>query len=66
MENTISPDDQWAHRAGGIAAILFGVAYISIMALFSLSGANPPERKHGFLKQPNLRRHGWASLVSRC
>ncbi|MCK6582201.1 MAG: hypothetical protein L6Q49_03780 [Anaerolineales bacterium] len=41
MDNTNSPEETWVHRAGGIAAIIFGIAYVSIMALYLPLGGKP-------------------------
>src|SRR5258707_10712806 len=41
MVNTIDPDGKWLYRVGGIAALVFGIAYIVIIALYVPMGAPP-------------------------
>jgi hypothetical protein len=38
---TLDPDGKWLYRAGGIAALIFGFAYIVIMVLYLPMGARP-------------------------
>ncbi len=37
----IDPDGKWLYRAGGISALLFGIAYIIIMMLYGPMGSKP-------------------------
>ena len=37
----VDADERWVHQAGGISAILFGVAYVIIIALYIPMGAPP-------------------------
>jgi hypothetical protein len=41
MDNVVDPDGAWLYRAGGISAIVFGIAYILIIALYVPMGAPP-------------------------
>lgn len=38
---TVDPDGKWLYRVGGASAVLFGVAYIIIIALYVPIGAPP-------------------------
>lgn len=40
-EYKVDPDGSWLYRVGGISAILFGIAYIAIIALYAPMGAPP-------------------------
>ena len=39
--NAVDPDGKWLYRVGGISAIVFGIAYIVIIALYVPMGALP-------------------------
>ena len=41
MGNAVDPDGKWLYRAGGISALVFGIAYILIIALYVPRGAPP-------------------------
>ena len=41
MELAVNPNEKWIYRTGGISAILFGVAYVVIIALYVPMGAPP-------------------------
>lgn len=41
MGNAIDPDGKWLHRVSGVSAIVFGMAYIVIIALYVPMGARP-------------------------
>lgn len=41
MVNAVDPDGKWLYRVGGISAIVFGIAYIVIIALYVPMGARP-------------------------
>lgn len=41
MENANSSREKWIRRMGGISAIIFGVAYLAIMALYLPLGGKP-------------------------
>ena len=39
--DAVGPDGKWLYRVGGVAAIVFGIAYIVIIALYVPTGARP-------------------------
>ena len=41
MINMADPDEKWFYRVGGISAIVLGIAYIAIIALYIPIGAPP-------------------------
>ncbi len=41
MDRAVDPDEKWLYRAGGIASLVIGVAYIAILGLFASAGAPP-------------------------
>ena len=41
MVNPVDPEGKWLYRVGGISAIVFGIAYIVIIALYVPMGARP-------------------------
>jgi hypothetical protein len=41
MANAVNPDETWLYRVGGICALVFGIAYIIIIALYVPIGAPP-------------------------
>ena len=41
MDNAVDPDGKWLYRVGGISAIVLGMAYIIIIALYVPVGAPP-------------------------
>ena len=41
MVNAVDPDGKWMYRAGGISAIVLGIAYIVIIGLYVPMGAPP-------------------------
>ena len=41
MVNAVDPDGKPLYRVGGISAIVFGLAYIVIIALYVPMGARP-------------------------
>ena len=41
MVIVVDPDGRWLYRVGGIAALIFGIGYIIIMALYVPMGAPP-------------------------
>ncbi len=41
MVNTDGPDVKWLYRVGGISALVLGIGYVIIMALYVPSGAPP-------------------------
>ncbi len=41
MLNAVDPDGKWLHRVGGISGLIFGIAYIVIIALYVLVGTRP-------------------------
>ncbi|MBI4675062.1 MAG: hypothetical protein HY741_25765 [Chloroflexi bacterium] len=41
MVNVVDPDGKWLYRVGGISAIVLGMAYIVIIALYVPMGAPP-------------------------
>jgi hypothetical protein len=41
MANTVDPDGKWLYRVGGISALILGIGYIIIIALYVPMGAPP-------------------------
>lgn len=41
VQQMVDPQDKWLYRAGGIAAFVFGLAYLLIMVLYLPMGARP-------------------------
>jgi hypothetical protein len=41
MVNTVDPEGKWLYRVGGMSAIVLGIAYIIIIALYVPMGARP-------------------------
>src|SRR5258708_7234656 len=41
MVNAVDPDGKWLYRVGGISALLLGIAYIIIIALYIPVGVPP-------------------------
>jgi len=41
MVNAVDPDGKWLYRVGGLSAIVFGLAYIVIIGLYTPMGAPP-------------------------
>jgi len=41
MDNTVDPDWKWLYRVGGISALVLGIAYIIIIALYVPAGGPP-------------------------
>ena len=41
MVNPVDPDGKWLYRVGGMAGLVFGIAYIVIIALYVPLGAKP-------------------------
>ena len=39
--NAVDPDGKWVYRVGGISALVFGLAYIAIIAVYVPMGARP-------------------------
>ncbi len=39
IANAVDPDGKWLYRVGGVCALLFGIAYIVIIALYIPVGA---------------------------
>src|SRR5258705_7126150 len=42
MVNTVDPDGKWLYRVGGISAIVLGIGYFIIIALYIPAGGPPP------------------------
>jgi hypothetical protein len=49
MVNAVDPDWKWLYRVGGISALVLGLAYIIIIALYVAAGA-PPKGAEALLK----------------
>jgi hypothetical protein len=41
IANAVDPDGKWLYRVGGVCALLFGIAYIVIIALYVPVGTPP-------------------------
>ena len=51
MINSTDPDVRWSYRAGSISALILGIGYIVIIALYIRVGAPPSgvEARLGYL-----------------
>jgi len=58
----VEADERWVHRAGGTSAILFGVAYIVIIALYIPMGAPPSGVEERLVYVAGNRTAWWAIL----
>jgi len=58
----VEADERWVHRAGGLSAILFGVAYIVIIALYIPMGAPPSGVEERLTYIAGNRTAWWAIL----
>ncbi len=41
MDNAVDPDAKWLYRVGGISALILGIGYVIIIALYVPAGAPP-------------------------
>lgn len=56
------PDERWMYRAGGIAALVLGVAYLITMALYATVGA-PPLGGEAWLAYAAGKTAVWSAIV---
>src|SRR2546426_905853 len=62
MVAAIDPDTKGLHRAGGISAIVLGMSYIVITALYVLGGV-PPSETEEWLKHLSGRATAWWAIL---
>lgn len=58
----IDPDGKWVYRVGGISALVFGIAYIAIMALYLPLGGVPTGAEAWFAQASTYTTEWWAIL----
>ena len=62
MVNAVDPNGTWLHRAGGISALVFGIGYIIIIALYVPIGAPPSGAEARLAYYGGNTRLWWAIL----
>ncbi len=62
MTNEVDADTRWLYRAGGTSAIVLGMSYIVITALYALGGA-PPREAEDWLKHLSGRTTAWWAIL---
>ena len=60
--NSVDTDGKWVYRVGGISAIVFGIAYIAIMALYLPLGGVPTGVEAWFAQTSTHTTEWWAIL----
>ena len=62
MVNSVDPDGKWLYQVGSISALLFGIGYIIIMALYVPMGA-PPDGSEAHLAYVAGNRSLWWAIL---
>lgn len=62
MANTVDPDGKWLYRVGGISALVLGIGYIIIIALYVPMGAPPSGAEARLAYIAGNTRAWWAIL----
>jgi hypothetical protein len=62
MMNSIDPSEKWLVRVGGLSAIVFGIAYIAIIALYVPLGA-PPSGAEAWLAYITGNPRAWWAIL---
>ncbi len=62
LGNAVDPEGKWLYRVGGISALVFGLAYIAIIALFVPIGA-PPRGAEAWLTSMAGNTTTWGAII---
>lgn len=62
VNNPIDPDGRWLYRAGGVSALVFGIAYLAIIGLYVPIGAPPSGAEARLAYVAGNTRTWWAIL----
>jgi hypothetical protein len=62
MNNAVDPDGRWLYRAGGVSALVLGVAYLVIIGLYVPIGAPPSGAEARLAYMAGNTRTWWAIL----
>lgn len=63
LVNAVDPDGKWLYQAGGLSAILFGIAYLAIIGLYVPLGARPSGAEAWLVYIAGHTAAWWAILV---